>query len=104
MTHGRSTELSHAHLDGYTHPAALTVRTHTHTIYTTLPTIQLSVKQCVAFNGPQTSSREPGVLEKVPGVIEEVCRVIEEVAMVLEDNLGVTEEDPEVLQGVLGEV
>ncbi|KAK1876021.1 Disks large like 4 [Dissostichus eleginoides] len=31
MTHGRSTELSHTHLDGYTHPAALTVRTHTHT-------------------------------------------------------------------------
>ncbi|XP_022625781.1 disks large homolog 4-like, partial [Seriola dumerili] len=25
MTHGRSTELSHAHLDGYTHPAALTM-------------------------------------------------------------------------------
>ncbi|KAK1876041.1 Disks large like 4 [Dissostichus eleginoides] len=24
MTHGRSTELSHTHLDGYTHPAALT--------------------------------------------------------------------------------
>ena len=31
MTHGRSTELSHAHLDGYTHPAALTVRAHTRT-------------------------------------------------------------------------
>ncbi|XP_067435525.1 disks large homolog 4-like [Thunnus thynnus] len=26
MTHGRSTELTHAHLDGYTHPAALTVQ------------------------------------------------------------------------------
>ncbi|KAM7366698.1 hypothetical protein PAMP_016113 [Pampus punctatissimus] len=25
MTHGRSTELTHAHLDGYTHPAALTM-------------------------------------------------------------------------------
>lgn len=30
MTHGRSTDLSHAHLDGYTHPAALTVRKQTH--------------------------------------------------------------------------
>lgn len=31
MTHGRSNELSHAHLDGYTNPAALTVRKHKHT-------------------------------------------------------------------------
>ncbi|XP_015260422.1 PREDICTED: disks large homolog 4-like [Cyprinodon variegatus] len=28
MTIGRSAELSHAHLDGYTHPAALTVGTN----------------------------------------------------------------------------
>lgn len=47
MTHGRSTELSHAHLDGYTHPAALTVRTHTHsqseviTVRPALPRIHL---------------------------------------------------------------
>uniref|UniRef100_A0A3Q0SU72 Discs large MAGUK scaffold protein 4 n=1 Tax=Amphilophus citrinellus TaxID=61819 RepID=A0A3Q0SU72_AMPCI len=31
MTQGRSAELSHAHLDGYTHPAAITVRMNTHT-------------------------------------------------------------------------
>uniref|UniRef100_A0A3Q2ZZN0 Discs large MAGUK scaffold protein 4 n=1 Tax=Kryptolebias marmoratus TaxID=37003 RepID=A0A3Q2ZZN0_KRYMA len=31
MSHGRSAELSHTHLDGYTHPAALIVGAHTHT-------------------------------------------------------------------------
>lgn len=48
MTQGRSTELSHAHLDGYTHPAALTVRTRTetHTAFcTTFPRIQLQCRK-----------------------------------------------------------